>query len=68
MLLVVVVNLHRRSKKRRHDNLEKIVHWKPVRKCNFGAGDKWCEHEPESVLENKGYKILWVSVFRLIML
>ena len=25
--------------KRRHDNLEKIVHWKLARKCNFEAGD-----------------------------
>ena len=23
------------------------------------AGDKWYEHEPESVLENEDYKILW---------
>ena len=22
------------------------------------AGDKWCEHEPESVLENEDHKIL----------
>ena len=45
--------------KRRHDNLGKIVHWKLARKCNFEAGDKWYEHEPERVLENEGYKILW---------
>ena len=44
---------------RRHDNLGKIVHWKLARKCNFEAGDKWYEHEPESVLENDDYKILW---------
>ena len=44
--------------KRRHDNLGKIVHWKLARKCNFEAGDKWYEHEPESVLENEDYKIL----------
>ena len=25
----------------------------------FEAGDKWYEHEPESVLENEDYKILW---------
>ena len=37
----------------------KIVHWKLTRKCNFEAGDKWYEHEPESVLENEDYKILW---------
>ena len=36
--------------KRRYDNLGKIVHWKLARKCNFEAGDKWYEHEPESVL------------------
>ena len=45
--------------KRRHDNLGKIVHWKLARKCNFEDGDKWYEHEPESVLENEDYKILW---------
>ena len=45
--------------KRRHDNLGKIVHWKLARKCNFEAGDKWYELEPESVLENKDCKILW---------
>ena len=37
----------------------KIVRWKLVRKCNFEAGDKWYEHEPEIVLENEDYKILW---------
>ena len=45
--------------KRRHDNLGKIVHWKLARKCNFEAGNKWYEDEPESVLENEDYKILW---------
>ena len=53
MLLVVVANLHRR----RH-----------ARKCNFEAGDKWYEHKPKHVLENEDYKILGISVFRLIML
>ena len=45
--------------KRRHDNLGKIVHWKLARKCYFEVGDKWYEHEPESVLENEDYEILW---------
>ena len=44
---------------RRHDNLGKIVQWKLARKYNFEAGDKWHEHEPESVLENEDYKMLW---------
>ena len=51
--------LAQKEYKRRHDNLGKIVHWKLSRKCNFEAGDKWYEHEPERVLENKDYKILW---------
>ena len=51
--------LTQKEYKRRHNNLEKIVHWKLARKCNFEAGDKWYEHEPESVLENEDYKILW---------
>ena len=45
--------------KRRYDKLLKIVHQKLARKCDFEAGDKWYEHEPENVLENEDYKILW---------
>ena len=49
-----------RDCKRIHDNLCKMLPWKLARKCNFEAGDKWYEHEPESVLENEDYyKILW---------
>ena len=51
--------LAQKEYKRRHDNLGKIVHWKLARKRNFEAGDKWYEYEPESVLENEDYKILW---------
>ena len=36
-----------------------IVHWKLARQCNFEAGNKWYEHEPESVLENEDHKMLW---------
>ena len=50
--------LAQKEYKRRHDSLGKMVHWKVARKCNFEAGDKWYEHEPESVLENED-KILW---------
>ena len=45
--------LTQKEHKRRYDNLGKIVHWKFARKCNFEAGDKWYEHEPEGVLENE---------------
>ena len=56
-MLVVAVNLYRRSTREGMITWE-IVHWKLARKCNFEAGDKWYEHEPESVLENEDYKIL----------
>ena len=60
--------LAQKEYKRGHENLGKIVHWKLARKCNFESADKRYEHEPESVLENVDYKILWISVFKLIML
>ena len=44
---------------RSHDNLGKTVHWRLARTCNYKAGYKWYEHDPESILENKDYKILW---------
>ena len=51
--------LAQKEYKRRHDNLGKIVHWKLARKSNFEAGEKWYEHEPESVLENEDNEIFW---------
>ena len=51
--------LAQKEYKRRHDDLGKIEHWKLARKCNFETGDKWYEHEPESVSEIEDYKILW---------
>ena len=60
--------LAQKEYKRRHDYLRKIVYWKLARKCNFEAGNKWYEHEPESLLESEDYKILWGFIFRLIML
>ena len=50
--------LAQKKYKRRRDNLGKKVHWTLARKCNFEAGDKRYEHEPESVLQNEDYKIL----------
>ena len=51
--------LAQKEYRRRYDNLGKIVPWKLARESNFQAGDKWYEHEPESVLDNEDYKILW---------
>ena len=34
------------------------MHRKLARKCNFEAGDKWYEHEPEKVSENEDSELL----------
>ena len=63
------IKLAQKEYRRSHDNLGKIVHWKLARKCTFEAGNKWYEHEPECVLDNKIIiKSCWISVFRLVML
>ena len=51
--------LAQKEYKRRHDDLGKIEDWKLARLCNFEAGNKWYEHDPESVSEIEDYKILW---------
>ena len=56
--------LAQKEYKRSHD---KTIHWKLDKKCNFEAGDKWYEHERESVLESEIIKSCGISVFRLIM-
>ena len=55
----IVSGCSKLSQKEYHGNLEKIVHWKLAKKCNFEAGDKWYEPEQECVLDNEDYKILW---------
>ena len=51
--------LSQKEYKRRHNKLNKIVHWELARTFNFEAKDKWYQYEPDSVLENEDYKILW---------
>ena len=36
-----------------------MVHWDFLWKCGFSRVDKWYEHQPETVLENNDYKLLW---------
>ena len=57
--------LAQKEYERRHDNLCKMVQLKLASKCNFEARDKWYEHEPESILENEDYKILWDFSFQI---
>ena len=51
--------LAQKEYKRGLDNLGKVVNWNLARKCKFETGDKSYEYEPDNVLENEDYKILW---------
>ena len=39
--------------KRRHDWIGKKIHWEVCRKYGLDTKDRWYEHEPQAVCENK---------------
>ena len=43
----------------RHDNVDKMLHWKLCAKWGFNKAEKWYIHKPEKVLESENCKILW---------
>ena len=45
--------------KGRHDSVGRYVHWQFCEKLRFNRARPWYEHEPESVVENENFKILW---------
>ena len=45
--------------KTRHDWMGKVIHWELSKKFKFDHTNKWCMHNPESVLENEMHKYLW---------
>ena len=51
--------LVQRENKTRHDWMEKVIHWELCKKFKFDHKNKWYMHNPESILENGIYKILW---------
>ena len=51
--------LAQKEYKRRHDIVGRYVHWLFCGKLGFNRARLWYEHEPESVTENKNFKILW---------
>ena len=42
-----------------HDRVGKVIHWELCKKHVFDCTEKWYDHIPEGVLENKKSKILW---------
>ena len=51
--------LAQKEYKKRHDNVCRYIHWKLCEKHDFQGAQQWYEHEPDGVIENKAYKILW---------
>ena len=51
--------LVQREYKRRHDWVGRKIHWEVCRKIGFDVNEKWYKHEPEKVVENDSWKILW---------
>ena len=49
--------LAQKEYKRKQDNVARIVHWKLCGNCNLKRSEKWYEHTPEGVVENKEVKI-----------
>ena len=51
--------LAQKDYKKRHDNVCRYIHWKLRKKHGFQGVQHWYECEPNGVIENKEYKILW---------
>ena len=51
--------LAQKEYKKRHDNVCRYIQWKLCKKNGFQGAQQWYEPEPDGVIENKGYKILW---------
>ena len=47
--------------KHRHDWVRKRVHWDVSRVCGFKVKERWYEYEPEAVMVNDVYRVLWDS-------
>ena len=45
--------------KTKHDWVGRIIHWELCRNLKFDNTNKWYMHNPESVLENETYKLIW---------
>ena len=52
-------NLAQKEYKRRHDTVAKALHWDLLRQKGFPHEPQWYKHDPEAVVENDKFKILW---------
>ena len=45
--------------KRRHDWVGRKIYWEVCRKIGFDVKEEWYKHEPDKVVENDSWKLLW---------
>ena len=43
----------------RHNQVCKYVHWCVCKEAGLDVPEKWCEHQPQPVMENASTKVLW---------
>ena len=51
--------LAQKDYKRRHNSVGRYMHWQFCEKLGFNRARLWYEYEPENVVQNKNFKILW---------
>ena len=51
--------LAQKEYKTRYDWEGKVFHWELCKKMKFDHTNKWCTHNPESILENEMHKLRW---------
>ena len=51
--------LTQKEHKTRLDWVGNVIHWELCKKLIFDHGNKWCMHNPASVLVNDTHKLLW---------
>ena len=56
--------LAQREYKRRHDWVGRKIHWEVCRKSGFDVNEIWYKHEPEKVVQNDSWKILWAFTIK----
>ena len=54
-----VKRLAQREYKKRHDKVALRVHWEMCRKYGTECTDKWYDHQPLAVAENRDVRITW---------
>ena len=50
---------HKTNQTKPDDWVGMVTHWELYKKLKFDPANKWCVHNPESILENETHKIFW---------